>query len=89
MNMEMSMYVYEYKYEHHSWYLTFIFNPGAPSSFCHEHASIGIFKLLISENHLMPHFMDHGLSGGDIHFIQELILGDWERDRQADIIDTQ
>jgi hypothetical protein len=45
------------------------------SSFCHEHASIGIFDLLIRENELLPHFLSNGLGEDDIHFIQELILG--------------
>ena len=44
--------------------------------FIHEHASIGIFELLISENNLLPAFEAHNLTRADIHFIQELILGD-------------
>ena len=52
-----------------------LLSSGAPSSFCHEHASIGILKLLITENNLLPYFLDNGLTDADIHFIQELILG--------------
>jgi hypothetical protein len=48
---------------------------GAPSSFCHEHASIGIFDLLIHENDLLPIFSSCGLGLDDVHFIKELILG--------------
>eukprot|EP01041_Mallomonas_annulata_P004648 gene4648-9219_t len=48
------------------------------SKFSHEHASIGIFKLLIEENDLMKEFERYDLTIDDIHFIQELILGDKE-----------
>lgn len=44
--------------------------------FQHEHASIGILDILIEENHLLPLFQSYGLHEQDIHFIQELILGD-------------
>ena len=44
--------------------------------FEHEHASIGIFQILIEENNLLPIFRSHGLDEDDIHFIQELMLGD-------------
>lgn len=44
--------------------------------FCHEHASIGIFDLLIHDNNLMPEFQRFGLTDKDVHFIKELILGD-------------
>jgi HD superfamily phosphohydrolase len=44
--------------------------------FEHEHASIGIFDLLIAENNLMPYFEESKLTSEDIHFIKELILGD-------------
>lgn len=44
--------------------------------FEHEHASIGIFELLIAENNLMPSFVANNLTSDDVHFIQELILGD-------------
>lgn len=44
--------------------------------FIHEHASIGILELLIAENNLFPVFEAHNLTRDDIHFIQELILGD-------------
>eukprot|EP01035_Chromulina_nebulosa_P003668 gene3668-5009_t len=44
--------------------------------FIHEHASIGIFEILITENNLFPAFEAHNLTKEDIHFIQELILGD-------------
>ena len=43
--------------------------------FDHEHASIGIFDLLIEENDLMPQFRLHGLDDSDVHFIKELVLG--------------
>jgi hypothetical protein len=43
--------------------------------FEHEHASIGIFDILIHDNDLMPEFTANGLSAGDIHFIKELVLG--------------
>lgn len=43
--------------------------------FKHEHASIGIFDLLIKDNDLFPEFCKHGLNQDDIHFIKELILG--------------
>ena len=46
--------------------------------FAHEHASIAIFELLIKENNLMPFFEAEGLGQQDIHFVQELILGDAE-----------
>lgn len=49
---------------------------GVDHSFTHEHASIGIIDLLISENNLLPEFFKYGLSADDIHFIKELILGD-------------
>jgi HD superfamily phosphohydrolase len=44
--------------------------------FAHEHASIGIFDLLIRENNLEPSFALFGLNEDDIHFIKELMLGD-------------
>lgn len=44
-------------------------------SFVHEHASIAILDILISENNLAPEFLKYGLTSVDIHFIQELILG--------------
>jgi len=44
--------------------------------FEHEHASVGILQLLIEENNLMPIFKEFNLSEADVHFIQELILGD-------------
>lgn len=44
--------------------------------FEHEHASIGIFDILIKENNLMPTFNKYGLDEADIHFIKELVLGD-------------
>jgi HD superfamily phosphohydrolase len=44
--------------------------------FVHEHASIGIFEILIEENNLLPDFAKFGLGAEDIHFIKELILGD-------------
>ena len=44
--------------------------------FVHEHASIGILDILISENNLMSEFERNGLTADDIHFIKELILGD-------------
>ena len=43
--------------------------------FMHEHASLGIFDILIEENNLMPEFLKRGLKGEDINFIKELILG--------------
>lgn len=46
--------------------------------FAHEHASIAIFQLLIEENNLLPEFRAAGLDQADIHFVQELILGDRE-----------
>ena len=49
---------------------------GVGHNFHHEHASIGILHLLIEENDLMPIFHENGMSESDIHFIQELILGD-------------
>lgn len=48
---------------------------GADKDFEHEHASIGIFDILIKENNLMPEFNRRGLFEPDIHFIKELILG--------------
>lgn len=45
-------------------------------SFEHEHASVGIFELLIQENNLMPTFKEFNLLEDDVHFIKELILGD-------------
>ena len=50
--------------------------PGNAHEFSHEHASIALLDLLIQENYLMPDFRAHGLDEKDIHFIQELILGD-------------
>jgi hypothetical protein len=47
-------------------------------SFDHEHASVGIFDILIEENDLMPHFTRYGLTAADIHFIKELVLGSAE-----------
>lgn len=44
--------------------------------FVHEHASVGIFDILIEENNLLPEFAKYGLNVDDIHFIKELILGD-------------
>ena len=49
---------------------------GVDHSFIHEHASIGIIDLLVSENELMPEFSKHNLTVADIHFVQELIIGD-------------
>ena len=49
---------------------------GAPLHFVHEHASLGIFDILIEENNLMPQFEKYGLNKDDIHFIKELVLGD-------------
>jgi hypothetical protein len=56
-------------------FFSFSFPVGVPSSFCHEHASIGIFDLLIHENDLLPIFSSCGLGLDDVHFIKELILG--------------
>jgi len=47
-----------------------------PSNFVHEHASLGIFDILIEENDLLPKFNKYGLDEDDIHFIKELVLGD-------------
>jgi hypothetical protein len=44
--------------------------------FQHEHASIGLFDLLMKENNLFPKFYEAGLTDEDIHFIKEIILGD-------------
>lgn len=44
--------------------------------FQHEHASIGIFELLLEENNLLPIFYEYGFTDNDIHFIKELMLGD-------------
>ena len=52
--------------------------------FDHEHASIGIFDLLIAENDLMPQFRSHGLDESDIHFIKELVLGSRQSAAVAD-----
>lgn len=49
---------------------------GCESDFVHEHASIGIFDILIEENGLLPKFRQNGLNEDDIHFIKELVLGD-------------
>ena len=49
---------------------------GTAPHFEHEHASIGIFDILIAENDLMPTFRKHGLDEADVHFIKELVLGD-------------
>lgn len=43
--------------------------------FHHEHASIGIFDILIDENNLLPAFRRCNLNEKDIHFIKELVLG--------------
>ena len=43
--------------------------------FEHEHASIGIFDLLISNNNLMRAFRRCNLHEADVHFIKELVLG--------------
>lgn len=43
--------------------------------FEHEHASIGIFDLLIRYNNLISDFNRNGLYESDIQFIKELILG--------------
>jgi hypothetical protein len=51
-------------------------NPSMDAHFHHEHASIGIFQVLIDENDLMPEFRKYGLDEGDVHFIKELVLGD-------------
>jgi HD superfamily phosphohydrolase len=48
----------------------------AVEAFHHEHASIGIFDVLIEDNDLMPAFVLCGLDDPDIHFIKELVLGD-------------
>ena len=61
-------------YTLHFFYAT-LFLIGAPSSFCHEHASIGIFDFLIHENKLVPFFASCGLGLEDINFVKELILG--------------
>ena len=47
-------------------------------NFCHEHASVQLFDLLVKENNLEPLFASYGLKAAQIHFIQELILGDHE-----------
>lgn len=47
----------------------------ATKGFVHEHASIGVFDLLIEENDLMPSFRACGLGDEDVHFIKELVLG--------------
>jgi HD superfamily phosphohydrolase len=44
--------------------------------FQHEHASVGIFELMLEENKLFPIFYESGLTDNDIHFIKELMLGD-------------
>jgi hypothetical protein len=49
---------------------------GTAPHFEHEHASIGIFDILIAENNLLPVFSKYGLDEEDIHFIKELVLGD-------------
>ena len=49
---------------------------GKKSKFIHEHASIGIFDLLIEDNDLIQQFVASKLTKDDIHFIKELILGD-------------
>ena len=43
--------------------------------FAHEHASIGLFDLLIAQNDLHKEFVRHGLDDADIQFIKELMLG--------------
>ena len=48
------------------------------TDFCHEHASVQLFELLVKENKLEDLFESHGLGQSEIHFIQELILGDAE-----------
>lgn len=42
----------------------------------HEHASVAMLDYLIEANGLMPTLASHGLSPEDIHFVQELVLGD-------------
>lgn len=46
-------------------------------SFAHEHASIGLFDLLIEQNDLRKDFTRHGLGDDDIQFIKELMLGQY------------
>lgn len=46
------------------------------SSFEHEFASTGILDILIKSNGLEKAIERHGLTSADIHFVQELILGD-------------
>ena len=46
------------------------------TKFHHEHASIGIFQLLIDDNNLIETFHKYNLTSDDIHFIKELMLGD-------------
>ena len=48
-------------------------------NFCHEHASVQLFELLVKENNLDSLFASYGLKAAEIHFIQELILGDYEQ----------
>jgi HD superfamily phosphohydrolase len=49
---------------------------GASKDFCHEHASVQLFDLLIEENDLAPLFESYGLTARERHLIKELILGD-------------
>lgn len=51
---------------------------GVPGHFCHEHASVQLFDLLIRQNNLEPLFDAHGLGEAEIHLVKELILGDEE-----------
>lgn len=46
--------------------------------FEHEHASIGIFDLLIQENGLLSEFHKNGLNEDDIHFIK--VIGAIDRE---------
>lgn len=43
--------------------------------FIHEHASIGIFDVLLQENDLRRVFYSHGVYDDDIWLIKQLILG--------------
>lgn len=49
---------------------------GPKGAWHHEWASVWMLEHLIKANGLMPHFSERGLDEVDVHFIQELILGD-------------
>lgn len=51
---------------------------GAPNYFCHEHASVQLFDLLIREYKLEGAFARYGLGEREIQLVKELILGDEE-----------